>query len=99
MAERKIVWNPSALKTLEEALQWISEQSVTQAENIETAILSKLEKSKENPERYPPDRYKNNNDGHYRSFNSHSYRISFKFTEKEIVILRVRHVKQRPQNY
>lgn len=40
-----------------------------------------------------------NNSGNYRAFETHSYRISYRYTEDEIRILSFRHVKQDPKEY
>jgi plasmid stabilization system protein ParE len=51
------------------------------------------------PEKYPPDKFRLDNEGNYRAFETHSYRISYKFTDREIRILRIRHVRQSPKPY
>lgn len=97
--QRRIIWDNSALTNLTNALNWISDDSLQQAEQVEQAILSFIEKVSFNPERFAPDRYKRNNPGTFRAFETHSFRISFLFTEEEIHILRVRHVRQKPLRY
>ena len=37
--DRKLIWDPQALTRLEKSLEWISETSIQQAEQIEQAIL------------------------------------------------------------
>ena len=69
------------------------------AEKVEGAILGNLSKSLSNPERFPPDKFKKNNDGIFRAFETHSYRVAYKFTKKEVRVLRIRHVKQEPKEY
>ena len=96
---RKLVWDHQALVKLEKSLEWISETSVQQAENVEQAILEKIDIIRVYPERHPPDKYKRNNSGNYRAFESHSYRVSYHLTETEIRILMFRHVKQEPKEY
>ncbi|MEQ9426444.1 MAG: type II toxin-antitoxin system RelE/ParE family toxin [Cyclobacteriaceae bacterium] len=75
------------------------ETSFQQAEIVETAILDKLEGLKTNPEKHPKDKYKKNNDGHFRAFETHSFRVAYKYSDKEIRVLRIRHVKQEPKSY
>jgi plasmid stabilization system protein ParE len=84
---------------LTNALNWISNDSLQQAEQTEQAILTFIEKASFDPERFPPDKYKRNNPGSFRAFETHSFRISFLFTEEEIHVLRVRHVRQKPLQY
>lgn len=97
--DRKLIWDLQALTRLEKSLEWISGVSIQQAEQVEQAILERIEIIRIHPERYPPDKYKQGNTGNYRAFETHSYRISYRFTESEIRILRFRHVKQKPKEY
>ena len=52
-----------------------------------------------NPEIYPPDKYRNNNDGSFRAYELHHYRIAYRITEKEIIITRMRHTSMEPKQY
>lgn len=97
--ERKIVWNKGPIKYLNQALKHISEESYLQAERFEEAIFSTLEELKRHPEKYPPDKFKLHNTGDFRAFEIHSYRIAYRLTDKEVRILRIRHVKQEPKRY
>lgn len=97
--ERVIVWNKRPSKFLAKALKRISEDSLLQAERVEKATLTSIIGLIPNPERYPPDKFKKNNPGHYRAFEIVSFRIVYKLTEKQIRILRIRHVKQEPKEY
>ncbi|MGB0948547.1 MAG: type II toxin-antitoxin system RelE/ParE family toxin [Marinirhabdus sp.] len=40
--------------------------------------------------------HKIGNDGSYRAFEKHSYRVSYRITENEIRILRLRHTSRNP---
>ncbi|MBS1566856.1 MAG: type II toxin-antitoxin system RelE/ParE family toxin, partial [Bacteroidetes bacterium] len=46
-----------------------------------------------------PDKYKTNNDGSYRAFEKHRYRIVYRFGNNIIRVLRVRHTSREPLNY
>ena len=48
---------------------------------------------------YPPDKYRKNNDGSFRAYELHRYRIAYRVTEKEIIIVRVRHTGMEPKQY
>ena len=52
-----------------------------------------------NPERYPPDKYKDENDGNYRAFELHRLRVAYFVGRDVIRILRVRHTSREPQGY
>lgn len=51
------------------------------------------------PFRYPPDKNKDDNDGSYRAFVKHKYRVAYRVSENEIRILRIRSEKQEPLSY
>jgi plasmid stabilization system protein ParE len=95
----KVIWNKEALENIAKAIEWISQESELQAERVEEAILTKVDGLVKNPEKYPPDKFKTNNNGNYRAFETHSYRVSYRHTETAIRILRIRHVKQKPREY
>ncbi len=96
---RSIKWDDEALEYFQRALKWIANESQLQAENVENGILEKIEIIAIHPERFPPDKFKKNNQGKHRAFETHSYRVAFTYTDEEVQILRIRHVKQEPKNY
>lgn len=96
---RSVKWDEEALEYLERALDWIADESLLQAENVEQGILEKITTATKEPERFPPDKYKRNNQGKHRAFETHSYRVAYTYTDEELQILRVRHVKQEPKIY
>lgn len=95
----KLVWNKRPSSYLKKELKRISEESYQGAEAVETGILSNIDKALVQPERFPADKYKKDNDGSYRAFETHSYRVAYRFTKSEIKVLRVRHVRQEPKEY
>ncbi len=97
--ERRLVWNKRPSLFLKQTLKRISRESVSNAEKVEEAILENLDNALTNPERFPADKFKKNNNGEFRTFETHSYRVAFKFTDKEVRVLRIRHVRQEPKNY
>ncbi len=94
--ERRLIWDRQALVRFRKSLDWISDNSIQQAELVETAILEKLNIAIKNPEYFPPDKFKKVNDGSLRAFETHSYRVSYRIRDFEIRIVRFRHVKQNP---
>ncbi len=98
--ERLIVWNKRPSQFLSKALKRISQDSVVQAEMIEKELLSAINKLPQYPEMYPPDKFKKSNPlGMYRAFELLNFRISYAVAEKQIRILRIRHVKQQPKYF
>lgn len=94
-----VIWNKVAESKLQKAYLEIKKESVQGAEKVKNEILAETRRLSNNPEMYPPDKYKKDNPGNYRAFEKHSYRIAYRHTEKEIRILRIRHVKQEPRMY
>ncbi len=77
----------------------IYEDSPKNALKVVYDIANAVEKSIKNPEFYPPDKYKKNNDGSYRALEKHHYRIAYRFSKNVIRVLRVRHTKMEPKLY
>jgi plasmid stabilization system protein ParE len=80
-------------------LDYIGDESPWNAQLVSDAITEIIDSLPDHPERYPPDKFKKNNPGNYRAFEKYSYRVAYKHTEEEILILRIRHVKQEPKAY
>lgn len=94
-----VSWDKRAYISLQKAYAYIAKSSPKNAEKVKEAILSTTRRLPEHPERYPLDKFKHNNPGNYRAFEQFSLRIAYRHNEKEIRILRCRHVKQRPKPY
>ncbi len=62
-------------------------------------IITAAEKAITNPEYYSPDKYKLDNDGSYRAFEKHRYRIAYRYTKNTIRILWVKHTSMEPKTY
>lgn len=96
---RLIIWNTSALDRFADELEGLAQSSYSKAEQVEQAILSSLQQAVNMPERYAKDKYKRNNPGYYRAFETHDYRVSYRYDEKQVRVLRIRHVHQKPLYY
>ena len=94
-----LVWDKPAYASLQRAYDYIRKDSLANADKVREQILTITDSLPDHPEKHPPDKLKKNNKGNYRAFEKYSYRIAYKITEKEIIILRVRHVKQEPKKY
>ncbi|WP_179374873.1 type II toxin-antitoxin system RelE/ParE family toxin [Winogradskyella wichelsiae] len=82
----KIVWRKLALLQLKEAFDYIKKDSLQSAENVRNAIFSATDNLKYNPEIYPLDKYRKNNDGTFRAFEIYSYRIAYQITKLEYFV-------------
>lgn len=94
-----ISWDKAALLSLQKAFDFISNDSPSNAIKVRDAILKIVGGLPDNPEKFPPDKFKLNNKGNYRAFEKFSYRVAYRFSDKEIKILRIRHVKQEPRTH
>jgi len=97
--KRALVWDIEAKEHLQKIYEHIKKDSISSARKVKSEILSTVKKLKKNPEMFPPDRFKIDNAGNYRSFEKYSYRVTYKHTGKEIRIIRIRHTKQEPLEY
>lgn len=95
----EVVWTKRSQQQLKKAYNYISLDSPQNALKVIDAIIAAVEKAISNPELYGPDKYKKDNDGSYRSFEKHSYRVSYRYVKKIIRVLRVRHSSMEPKQY
>jgi plasmid stabilization system protein ParE len=95
----KVVWTKRSQNQMKDAFDYIGKDSHQNAVKVLEDIVSAVNKATKNPEFYNPDKYKKNNDGSYRSFEKHRYRIAYRFTGNTIRVLRVRHTSMEPKEY
>lgn len=94
-----LVWTKASQQQIKQAYEHIRKDSLQNAEKVVTDIVVALNKALNNPEIYGRDKYKVDNDGTYRSFEKHHFRISYRFTGNIIRVLRVRHTSREPKEY
>lgn len=94
-----VTWDKKAFDALESHCNRIKKDSFLAAEMVRRAIFEETERLKPNPEIYPLDRFRRNNDGMVRAFEKLSLRVSYEIKPDRIRILRVRHVRQKPLDY
>ena len=96
---REVRWPLLAQKQLTKAYENILRDSYQNAEKVKNDILLSTRKLPANPEMYPPDKYRLNNDSSFRAYELHRYRIAYRIKEKEIIIVMVRHTSMEPKKY
>jgi plasmid stabilization system protein ParE len=96
---REVRWPPTVQNQLERAYRYILLDSYQNAEKVKADILASADKLAANPEMYPPDKYRKNNDGSFRAYELYHYRIAYRVTDKAIIITRIRHTSKEPRNY
>ncbi|MBO9154926.1 type II toxin-antitoxin system RelE/ParE family toxin [Chitinophaga sp. GCM10012297] len=93
------VWTPKASVELNKAFKYINQDSPANARKVISTILDIADKIALQPEMFPVDKYKKNNDGTWRAFEKYRYRISYHITKDVIHIIRMRHTSQSPLHY
>jgi len=94
-----IIWSKRASISFKDIYNRIKSDSVVNAQKVRAEISNIIDGLIHHPEKYPPDKFKKKNPGHFRAFEKYSLRISYSHTTTEIRILRIRHVKQEPKQY
>ena len=93
------VWTPQAIAELRTAYEYISKESPQNARKVIEDLAAIADRLPTQPEMFPPDKFKKNNDGTWRAFEKHRYRISYRITTAEIRIVRLRHTSRTPLQY
>ncbi len=94
-----IVWTVNAQKQIKQIFEHIEQESPKNAVRVVEDIVLAVYQSIDNPEIYPSDKYKLDNDGSYRAFERHRYRISYRFSNNIVRVLRVRHTSMKPLKF
>jgi plasmid stabilization system protein ParE len=95
----RVVWDEEARHQLRLIYEYIKLDSPRSAKKVRDDIVGIARKLASHPESHPADKYKTNNDGSFRAFEKHRYRVSYRIKEKEIRVLRIRHTKMTPLEY
>ncbi|OYU94834.1 MAG: plasmid stabilization protein [Bacteroidetes bacterium B1(2017)] len=97
--KRSIHWDIEAKLYFKQAIQYIKQESPQGANIVKKAILEHVSVLKLDAGIYEADRFKIGNDGTYRAVTVYSYRITYRVTNSQILILRIRHTSQNPILY
>jgi len=93
------VWGKGAKAELHKAYLYILLDSLQNAEMVRDDIIDATIDLTKHPEKYPLDKFKTDNDGTWRAFEMHHYRISYRIMPNEIRIVRMRHTSKSPQDF
>ena len=99
MGKNQLVWTRRSQQHMMALYKYISENSPQNALKVVNDIIAAAEKAITNPQYYNPDKYKAGNDGSYRAFEKHRYRIVYRYQKNMIRILRVKHTSMEPKRY
>ena len=84
---RRVIWPPAAQKQLVKTYEHNLTRSYQSAKKLMKGIFVSTRSLASNPEMHPPDKYRKNNDGSFRAYELHHYRIVYRVTNKGIIIL------------
>ena len=93
------VWTPRAITELKKAYDYICKDAPQNARKVVDELTHIADQLPAQPEMFPADKFKKNNDGSWRAFEKFHYRISYLITSKEIRIIRMRHTSRTPLQY
>ena len=79
MVKNRLVWTRRSQQYMRALYKYISEDSQQNAIKVVNDIVAAVEKTITNPEYYNPDKFKKNNDGSYRAFEKHRYRVVYRY--------------------
>jgi plasmid stabilization system protein ParE len=79
MDKNQLVWTKRSQQHMLALYKYISKYSLQNAAKVLNDIVAAAEKTISNPHYYNPDKYKINNDGSYRAFEKHRYRIVYRY--------------------
>ncbi len=94
-----VVWSKTASFQLRKAYNYIIKDSFQNGQIVRDEIIALTINLANHPEKYPLDRFKKNNDGSFRAFEIHHYRISYRILKSQIIIVRLRHTSMSPLLY
>ncbi|MBX2966524.1 MAG: type II toxin-antitoxin system RelE/ParE family toxin [Cyclobacteriaceae bacterium] len=94
-----VVWSKRARAALRKVHEYIAQESPKNAARVINEIIDTTLELPENPEKYPPDKYKKENDGKWRALEMYHYRVSYRIMPAEIRIVRLRHTSRTPLTY
>lgn len=72
MAKMIIVWDTPAKTSFKKQIKHIAEDSIQNAEQVSQDILSVIDLIPSHPEKFPPDKFKTENNGSFRAFEKHN---------------------------
>ena len=94
-----VVWSNSAKAELKRAFEYIALDSLQNAKIVRDTLIDHTIDLTTNAEKHPLDKFKKDNDGSWRAFEKHHYRVSYRILKNQIRIVRMRHTSKSPLSY
>jgi plasmid stabilization system protein ParE len=95
----KVSVDNAAKRQLKSIYNYIYKDSPQNADKVRDDIFVIALSLPANPHKFPLDKNKINNNGSYRAFEKHHYRVVYRMLETEIRILTIRHTSMEPLEY
>ncbi len=99
MVKRKVIWPLIPRQQLRNAYNYVKNDSLQNAEKIRKSIIASTKSLSNHPLKHPLDKLRIDNDGTFRAYELLHYRISYRVTDTEIIVVRVRHASMEPSEY
>ncbi|PVW13107.1 type II toxin-antitoxin system RelE/ParE family toxin [Marixanthomonas spongiae] len=98
---KTVIWTHQADAELSQAFLELLEQSesIEMTTRIITEVYASASILATNPEIYKLDTLKKDNKGNIRSYEKHTYRISYQIEKEAVYIIRVRYARKEPLDY
>jgi len=94
-----VLWSNSAKAELKKMYEYIALDSLQNAQMVKDELIGLTIDLLRNPEKYSLDKFKTENDGTWRAFEKHHYRVSYRILKDQIRIVRMRHTSKSPLDY
>lgn len=94
-----VVWSDSAKAELRKAFEYIALDSLQNAQMVRDTLINETIELAQNPEKHSIDKFKKDNNGSWRAFEKHHFRISYRILKDQIRIVRMRHTSRSPLAY
>jgi plasmid stabilization system protein ParE len=94
-----VIWSKTAKAQLQQAYYYIIKDSLQNGQLVRDKIIELTNDLSKHPEKYPPDKFKQNNDGSYSAFEIFRYRVSYRILNNKVLIVRLRHTSMSPLLY
>jgi plasmid stabilization system protein ParE len=96
---KEVIWSVKSLEQLEDIHFYIlfESKSIRIADKVIEVIFDSAIILESTPEIYKLDDLKVNNDGSFRVYFVYNYMITYRISEENIQILRVRHTSRKPK--
>lgn len=97
MSKLKIKWSLYAKKSLDTIVEYINQDSSSNAKMVKKTLISLAGLLNDFPEKFPHDPFIPKNKGNYRFVSKWNYKIVYEVTKSEIIIIDIFHTAQNPE--